>query len=165
MRLELSRKTDYGVRAMLVLAHRPAETVSSPSIALAARIPVHFVSQVMGGLVRAGLVHAAIGRTGGYRLASDPEAISVLAIVDAIEGDSRRGVCVVRGGPCHPAAPCEIHNVISGAQEAFRDELRAVSLGTLCAAPRWPTRARRASSQGMRPPVRAAAGSASRESS
>lgn len=135
MRLELTRRTDYAVRAMLALARHPGQTLSSVDIAEITNIPVRFVTQVMSHLVRAGLVQAVIGRSGGYRLSSEPRSVSVLAMVEAVEGDTRRQHCALRGGPCQGTSPCEIHHVFAGAQEAFIAKLAATSLATIAAAP------------------------------
>ena len=133
MRLELTRRTDYAVRAMIVLARNPNETLSSAELSQRTHIPVRFVTQVMSNLVREELVSAVIGRSGGYRLSSDPESVSVLAIVQAVEGDVRRQHCTLRGGPCQRFEPCEIHHVFSGAQEAFIAQLEASTLASVAA--------------------------------
>jgi Rrf2 family protein len=133
VRLQLTKRTDYAIRASLALARNPTQTMSSVQIAQRMGIPVHFTSQVMSDLVRAGVARAVIGRTGGYRLACDPSAVSVLRIVEAVEGDPRRRLCVLRGGPCERAQPCAIHHVFAGAQEAFVAELAATSLGDIAA--------------------------------
>jgi len=133
MRLELTRKTDYAVRAMLCLARVGDQTLTSADIAGRTGIPVRFVTPVMGNLVRAGLVQGVIGRSGGYRMSSDPAAISVLAIVTAVEGDTRRRRCVLRGGPCGGASVCEIHHVFSDAQDAFTEQLGAWTLAAVAA--------------------------------
>ncbi len=131
MRLELTRRTDYAVRAMLTLARHPSETLSSAEISDITHIPVRFVTQVMSNLVRAGIVDGVIGRTGGYRLVARPEAVSVLSIVEAVEGDTRRQHCVLRGGPCQYGSPCEIHEVFASAQEAFIGQLGASTLASV----------------------------------
>ena len=131
MRLELTRKTDYAVRAMLVLARRRDQMLTGAAISARTGIPVRFVTQVMGHLVRAGLVDGVIGRSGGYRLSGDPAAVSILAIVQAVEGDTRRRHCVLRGGPCNGASACEIHHVFSDAQDAFTDALAAWTLAAV----------------------------------
>jgi Rrf2 family transcriptional regulator, iron-sulfur cluster assembly transcription factor len=131
MRLELTRSTDYAVRGMFVLARSPGQTISSVEIAERTHIPVRFVTQIMAHLVRAGLVGAVIGRSGGYRLNAAPEEITVLSIVEAVEGDTRRRHCVLRGGPCQRTTPCEIHHVFSAAQEAFIAQLAGTSLAAV----------------------------------
>jgi len=133
MRLELTRRTDYAIRASLVLARNPGARMSSSHISRTTHIPLRFTRQVMSDLVRAGLVSAAVGRTGGYTLKAQPDKVSVLEIVEAVEGDSRRQHCSLRGGPCRRYEPCEVHFVFAGAQEAFIAQLAASSLAQLAA--------------------------------
>lgn len=162
MRLELTRRTDYAIRASLVLARNPGVRMSAAHIARRTHTPPRFAGQVMLDLVRAGIVNAAVGRTGGYSLDASPDAISVLRIVEAVEGDQRRQHCSLRGGPCHAEQPCEVHHVFSGAQEAFLEQLAATSLAQLAGNPAnvrgAATRTASGASRGKRPPARAAAG-------
>ena len=96
-------------------------------------IPVRFLPQVMGDLTRAGLVEAQAGRTGGYRLRRDPADISVLDVIEAIEGDSRRQTCVLRGGPCGLDGYCDVHRVFASAQDGLLAPLAATTLAELAA--------------------------------
>ena len=135
MRLELTRRTDYAVRAALVLARTPGETVSGSEIARQTQIPVRFVTHVMTSLVRGGLVSAVIGRSGGYRLNDAPDSVTVLAIVEAVEGMPRRTQCALRAGPCPGTTACEIHHVFAAAREAFVSELALWTLASVAVEP------------------------------
>jgi len=129
VRLELTRRADYGVRAMLALArHGGTEPMSGARIADAMAIPPRFVGQVMGDLVGAGLVEARTGRSGGYRLIGNPSDISILAIVQATEGDSRRRTCVLRNAPCSVDGTCDVHAIFQAAQDALIQELASSTL-------------------------------------
>jgi len=136
MRLELSKRGDYAVRAMLALADGGG-LLTGGRIAHQTGIPISFLPQVMGSLVHAGLVHGLQGRTGGYRLAVDPATISLLSIVEAAEGDSRRTTCILRGGPCGIDGTCRVHGAFSAAQEALLAELAGASLASLTDAGPW----------------------------
>jgi Rrf2 family protein len=129
MRLQLTRRGDYAIRAMLLLAQEP-EVWTGADIARRTDIPERLVRQVMGQLVRAGLVHARLGRRGGYWLAQEGHSIPILAIVEAVEGDSRRERCVLSGAPCNAADRCEVHDVFAGAQEALIKRLAQATLGS-----------------------------------
>ena len=132
MRLELTKRGDYGVRAMLALARGSGNgLLSARRIALAMDIPVRFLPQVLGDLQRGGLVEAMPGRSGGYRLARDPSKISLLEVIEAIEGDSRRRSCVLRGGPCGADGTCDVHDVFAAGQEAIRGHFAASMLADL----------------------------------
>jgi Rrf2 family nitric oxide-sensitive transcriptional repressor len=130
MRLELSKRGDYAVRAMLALADDQG-LLTGGRIAERTDIPISFLPQVMGSLVHAGLVEGLQGRTGGYRLARPAVEISLLAIVEAVEGDSRRSTCILRGGPCGVDGICRVHPAFSAAQEALLAELAAATLASL----------------------------------
>lgn len=132
MRLELTRRGDYAVRAMIALAASPAgEWSSVPRIALAMSIPERFLPRVMRDLARAGLVEARTGRSGGYRLARPASDVTLLDVIDAAEPpeDDRR--CVLRGIPCGVDGRCVVHDAFSDARIAHRDRLAATTLASL----------------------------------
>ncbi len=130
--MELTKRGDYAVRAVLALARAPGgKLLSVRRIAEEMAIPVRFLPQVMGDLAAAGLVEATTGRAGGYRLARPPEAISLLDVVEAVEGDSRRRTCVLRGGPCGLDGHCDVHDVFFAAQDAMLNTLGATRLADL----------------------------------
>lgn len=159
MRVSLSLRGDYAVRAMLALAeheHAPAlalrparegepgpastpggaaaELLSAAAIAEQVRIPPRFVAHVLGDLVRAGLVIGSTGRRGGYRLAAPAADIDLLRIVDAAERGDAPARCVLRGIPCDPEGRCAAHDAFSAATAAVRTELALTSLASLVAA-------------------------------
>ena len=137
MRVELSRRGDYAVRAMLVLARPHAGQLTAAGIAERTAIPASYVAQVMGGLVRAGLVANRRGRAGGYRLAQPSSEISLLAVVEAAEGDLRLKTCILRGGPCgRDGIHCDVHEAFVRAQGAASAALDGASLADVAGAER-----------------------------
>ncbi len=132
MRLELTKRGDYAVRAMLALARGSGNgLLSSRRIAQAMGIPVRFLPQVLADLARADLVEAMPGRAGGYRLSRPATAISLLEVIEAVEGDSRRQSCVLRGGPCSVGGQCDVHAVFFEGQEALRSHFARSMLADL----------------------------------
>jgi Rrf2 family protein len=113
---------------MLELGRRPHETVPGADLARATDIPSRFITQVMSDLVRAGLVESTIGRRGGYRLVMKTTDVSILAIVEAIEGDTRRRTCVLSSRPCSRENSCEIHAIFTAGQQALIGELARATL-------------------------------------
>lgn len=126
MRLELTKRADYAIRTILSLARAAdGEQRSVRQVAAEQRIPARFLPQIMGDLKRAGLVEGTVGRRGGYRLVKLATEISLLDVVEAVEGDSRRRVCILRGGPCATSGVCAVHAVFSQAQDEVLGHLRA----------------------------------------
>lgn len=135
MRLELTKRGDYAVRAMLALARGSDNgLLSARRIADAMGIPVRFLPQVLADLARAGLVEAMPGRAGGYRLTRPATAISLLEVIEAVEGDSRRQSCVLRGGPCGADGHCDVHGVFFEGQELLRGYFARSMLADLAGA-------------------------------
>jgi len=128
VRLELTKRGDYAVRAMLALAGDGDGLLSARRIAAEMAIPPRFLPQVMGDLVRAALVEGVPGRSGGYRLSQPAANISLLTIVEAVEGDSRRTSCVLRGGPCRGEGACAVHATFIAAEEGMIAALQGMTL-------------------------------------
>ncbi len=120
MRLELTRRADYAIRTTICLAREGGERlVPVPTIARRMNVPRRFLPQIMQDLVRAGLVEASPGRGGGYRLLRAPDAVSVLEVIEAVEGDVRRRTCVLRADPCSSDRACGVHDLFASAQDAL----------------------------------------------
>jgi Rrf2 family protein len=132
MRLDLTKRADYAIRAVLALERSSGEgPLSVRRIAAEQRIPLPFLPQVMRDLVRAGLVEGTTGRTGGYRLARPASDVSLLHIVEAVEGDRRRRTCIMRGGPCGTPVTCDVHAVFVTAEEELLQRLDDVTVADL----------------------------------
>ncbi len=131
MRLRLTKRTDYAIRACLLLSVSPDVPVSSRRIAARMSIPDRFLPQVLADLGRAGLVESTSGKLGGYRLRRDPATLSLLELVETIEGPSRSEQCVLDERPCSGEHPCALHPVWSAAQSAFIQVLATTSLAEI----------------------------------
>jgi Rrf2 family protein len=129
VKLELTRRGDYAVRAMLALGqHEGDGWLSVPAVSAAMAIPERFLPRVMSDLVGAGLVVGRRGRTGGYRLARSAERITLLDIISAAEPEPDPRLCILRGGPCGLDGRCAVHDAFGGAREAMLQRLGATSL-------------------------------------
>jgi Rrf2 family protein len=128
MRLDLTKRTDYAIRAMLALTKAKGGLLSSRRIAEEMKIPPRFLPQIMGDLTRAELVVAHPGRSGGYRLAENAEHVTLLRVIEAVEGDPHRQVCVMRGTPCGQDGECGVHEVFYAAESAILERLNSATL-------------------------------------
>ena len=129
MRLELTRRADYAIRTSICLAHEGrGRLVPAPDIARRMDVPPRFLPQIMQDLVRAGLVEATAGRGGGYRLARAPGEVSLLEVIEAVEGDVRRRTCVLRASACSAGQPCGVHDLFAEAQDAMLERLAVATV-------------------------------------
>lgn len=85
--MRMSSQVEYGLRAMLDIAtHGNENPVQARDIHQRQQIDEHFISQILLMLRRAGLIESLRGRQGGHRLARSPEQITLLEIIEAVEG-------------------------------------------------------------------------------
>lgn len=96
--LQISRKIEYGTRAMAYLASLPEGiTTSFREIGLKMDIPGQFLAKILKTLVKAKLVRSTRGSHGGYRLAKPASQISFLDVIEALEGPVAVNVCAEGG--------------------------------------------------------------------
>ncbi|MFN8519450.1 MAG: Rrf2 family transcriptional regulator [Chloroflexota bacterium] len=131
MRLELTRRGDYAIRAVIALARHAPDVVGAARIAEETGIPRRFVAQVMTEVVRSGIAETRLGRSGGYRMRRPASQVSVLDVVEAVEGDVGRHSCVLRNAPCGRGGTCDVHEVFLAAQDALLEELRRATIASL----------------------------------
>lgn len=126
MRLEITRKTDLALRVLRALEGRGR--VARKDLARQAGTTPEFLARVMGPLVKAALVESRPGTAGGYALVVDPCPISVLNLIEVMEGPVVNGRCVLQGGDCPADGNCSLHTAWSRAREALMEELNATSV-------------------------------------
>ena len=130
--MQLTRAADYALRVMIHLAGLPPETRASRNeLAHAAECPEQFLSKVLQGLTRAGLVISHRGNTGGFELREDHRKASVLEIVEAIEGPVRLNLCLTSPRACERQSWCPAHAVWAEAQAAMAGVLRRATIDAL----------------------------------
>ncbi len=131
MRLRLTKRTDYAIRACLLLAVSPDVPVSSRRIAQRMAVPDRFLPQVLSDLARAGIIESTSGKLGGYRLRRDPAELTLLDLIETIEGPSRSEQCVLEEHPCGDDHACALHSVWSAAQSALIQVLAGTTLAEI----------------------------------
>lgn len=137
MRLEVTRKSDLAVRSLQALAASPIR-LKGPELAEAVGSTAGFVSQVLTPLVRAGWVRSDPGPSGGYALVADLDAVSLLDVIETIEGPTDTGRCVLADRPCNEAGPCALHHAWRQARAQLLDRLDAVPVAAAPAGPVTP---------------------------
>jgi Rrf2 family protein len=137
--MRLSDGVEWGVHACVLLAVLPEES-ALPAARLAEYhgVPAAYLAKHLQSLARAEILETVKGPRGGYRLARPADDITVLDVVEAIDGDEPAFRCteIRRRGPAAMPArayplPCGIHRVFTRADEAWRDELRATTIADL----------------------------------
>jgi Rrf2 family protein len=132
--MQLTRAADYAVRIMVHMATLPSGSRQNlTALAEAGDVAGHFLSKVLQSLSHAGLIDSQRGLNGGFSLAKPAEQITVLDIVEAIEGRLLLNVCLAPGESCGRKSWCPTHAVWAEAQLAMAGVLRRATIASLAA--------------------------------
>jgi Rrf2 family protein len=137
--MRLSNGVEWAVHCTVLLAQVSAGTCL-PRTALSTHydIPDAYLAKHLRALVNAGVLQASTGPNGGFSLSRPPEEISVLDVVEAVEGPTSPFQCTEirqRGLAATPKEfcrrPCAVRTVIDTAFQAWRESLRSTTIADL----------------------------------
>lgn len=132
--MQITRQADYATRAVLYLAcHRNGKHIATSQVAKEQSIPPAFLAKIISQLSIAGLLYTSRGAHGGVTLARDPEQITLLQVIEAIDGPIQLNVCVERQDVCAFEENCPIKSVWCDAQNELIKKLRNTNFAELIA--------------------------------
>jgi FeS assembly SUF system regulator len=129
--LRVTKLTDYASVVLTVLATDVDAVLSASGLAERAGLEATTVAKVLKPLAQAGLVQAFRGVNGGYRLARAPSEISLVEIVEAIEGPLAMTECSIHDGHCEIEHSCGARANWRRINDVVADVLRKVSLADM----------------------------------
>jgi Rrf2 family protein len=131
--LKLTKKADYGLIALKHLALRPSgESASAKEIADTYGIPVALLSKILQKLSRDGFLRSEHGTNGGYRLARDPNAITTLDVIRAIDGPIILTACFTDHGECSHSDKCNVREPLRRVHEGILRLLGSITIADIC---------------------------------
>jgi len=132
--MQITRATEYAVRCALHLAFEPAgRVVPRREIARAREVPEQFLGKIAQRLGRAGIIRIHQGARGGYELIVPATKLTLLAVVEAAEGDLILNSCVMHSRTCSRTCICAAHRVWAEARRQLRATLAGVTFAELAA--------------------------------
>ena len=133
MRLELTKKTDLAFQALALIADQHGDRVNGATLATELDVSGQYLPHVMAPLTRSGWVTSVSGPHGGYELAADLANVSLLELIEAVEGTVDDTRCL-HLGPVHTSGKtCALHEPWMRAKHAMLDELSTTKLSDLAA--------------------------------
>ncbi len=107
----VTRETDYAVRTVLYLARDSSRMASVTEVARAMHIPKSFLAKILQRLVRSHILASMRGVKGGFALARKPTEISLLDVLESIQGPAGINVCAIDSRRCRFSSTCSVHPV------------------------------------------------------
>jgi Rrf2 family protein len=137
--MPITRAADYAVRVMVHLACLPPDArVQRKALVHLSEAPGSFLSKVLQKLVSTGLAQSRRGSGGGFELSQPAEQISILRVIEAIDGPLHLNLCVTGGSGCSRQASCAVHPVWERAQAAIVQVLEGTTIADLSREPGTP---------------------------
>ncbi len=124
-----SRSAEYAIRALVHMAD--GEFALVKEIAAKCDIPQHFLSKILQDLARDGLLKSSKGPGGGFRLAAPAESISMMKIIEAVDGRSRYDHCPAGCEECNDRQECGFHDSWIPLRSRIIDYLEGTSVADL----------------------------------
>ena len=128
----LRRNTDYALRAMVSLASRYGnEPISTRKIAIEEDISYQLACKLMQRLQKARLVTSCMGANGGFTLNKEPSKISLLDMINAIQGPISLNRCLLGMNACKKQKNCAVRSKLVGLQDSLSGYLSDIKLDEL----------------------------------
>jgi Rrf2 family protein len=131
----ISQTAEYALRAIVYLANEGGAARTGREIAKATLVPPGYLAKVMQSLSRARLVKSQRGLNGGFTLAHDPEELSALAVINAVDPIRRYPECPL-GITGHGRRLCPLHHRLDEAAAMVEKAFGETSMADLLAVPR-----------------------------
>lgn len=135
--LQISRKIDYALRAVIHMAEQPAgAVVNFRQVAAIEGVPKEFLAKILRQLVSGGVVVSIRGARGGFSLSRPADQISFLDVIEAVDGPVVLNLCLTESAGCDLACECMMVDVWRRAQEAMIDVFRTTMITEVLRRPR-----------------------------
>ncbi len=132
MSLLFSRRCEYALQAVLFVALTPDGSLTSiKEMTAALGIPYHFLAKILQDLSRKGLLVSHTGPQGGFGLGIDAEKITLMDIVEAIDGPGITSRCVLGFHDCSDTRPCSLHEKWTGLRDGLKGMLMSRNISQL----------------------------------
>ncbi len=130
--MKVSTKGDYGVRALVELAHRYGQgPVQSAAIAARQEIPETYLDQLLTTLRRAGFIRSVRGPQGGHALINEPDTVRMSDVMVVLEGSLAPSACVDDPDACTKEGGCVQREVWERVRDATQEILDSVTIADL----------------------------------
>ena len=130
----ISQTVEYALRAVVTIAQHDGQPCTAKKLAEITQVPLPYLSKLMQGLVRGGLVSSQRGLHGGFLLRSDPKNLTILDVVNVVEPVRRIVQCPLKI-QSHGTNLCPLHRRLDNAIEATEKVFRETTVAEILSQP------------------------------
>ncbi|MCA9075792.1 MAG: Rrf2 family transcriptional regulator [Planctomycetaceae bacterium] len=126
----ISQTVEYALRAIATIAQHEGKPCTAKQLSAITQVPAAYLSKVMQGLVRGGVVSSQRGLHGGFLLTSSPSELSVLDVINAVEPMQRLHECPL-GIQSHGSNLCPLHRRLDQAMATIEEMFQETTIADL----------------------------------
>ena len=127
-----SNPTEYAIRGLGELVSRAGgQIMLLDQLVAGTDLPRDFLAKIFQKLVRGGILRSSKGRGGGFALARPAHEITLMQIIEAVDGQPRFDRCVVGLSACNDTMPCPQHDLYKPIRQRLRDYLDTTTLADM----------------------------------
>ncbi len=127
----ITKRTEYAIRALAELATHPEKLATANHIAMHQDIPPKYLPQIISELSRAGLLFSVRGYGGGVRLSRPPHEITIMQVIEAMQGPLTMFECQAGDTGCLNQSNCDLQRTYNDAQAALETVFRETRLSEI----------------------------------
>ena len=132
---KLSKGAEYAIRGLLHLSMQdPGKVSYVEEVAEAQDVPRAYLAKIFQALTKKGLLRSTRGQGGGFTLLRDPAELSVLEVIEAMEGPVHLNECLIHIGFCERDKICPMHELWAEAQSKLFKVLKGTTFAILSSA-------------------------------
>ena len=109
--MQITRETDYAIRCVLYLSGKRGSVTMVDEISRKTAVPKSFLAKILQKLSRAGIVRSHRGVKGGFEISREPREISLLDVIEAVQGPVAMNACALDESVCSLSSSCSVHPV------------------------------------------------------
>jgi len=135
--MKITQEADYALRIMCLLATQAATEdipLGAPAMAEAVAVPQGFAMKILRKLSLSGLVRSSRGISGGYRMAADPDTLTVKAVIEVIDGPIEISKCLSEAHQCQNnpnKSCCRFHHVFGSLNDMLKERLDRLTIAMM----------------------------------
>ena len=126
--MKLTKRTDYALRILVHLSANLGERVTTKELAESQNLSLKFLQTVVSDLVKREWVASISGPKGGVKLLMNPSQVTVLMVLEAMEGENILMDCMEESTQCNQFSKCKIHSLFGRAQLAVNEILSSTRI-------------------------------------
>ena len=127
----LTKTTEYAVRVLIFMAYQDKDLFTAKHIHEKLKIPYKYLTRIMTNLAKKGYLESIRGRAGGFKFQKKLDKITLLRIIDAVEGLEGFDKCILGLEDCTDENPCALHYVWEKTKQEFIKNLSTTTLADL----------------------------------